>query len=135
VKIRSKKKPTRDGFNKKGLCRLCEEPRTPKGHDPCIANLPGVLYACCGHGEERGYIKFEDGRVLNFTPRYVTLDRPKNFWVHKPLPIHIKGDKYRVLNFKKRKKKTKKGFSFPYKREGDGWKLLKESDVEIPKQK
>lgn len=45
-------------------CPKCGEHRTPKGHDPCIANLPGVEYACCGHGVERGYAKFEDGRVL-----------------------------------------------------------------------
>src|SRR6266446_524443 len=26
-------------------------------HDPCIANLPGVLGGCCGHGVERGGIR------------------------------------------------------------------------------
>ena len=31
------------------VCSYCERPTTRKGHDPCIANLPGVVFACCGH--------------------------------------------------------------------------------------
>jgi hypothetical protein len=38
--------------------------RTREGHDPCIARLPGVRYACCGHGVHEGYIQFENGVVL-----------------------------------------------------------------------
>jgi hypothetical protein len=34
------------------------------GHDACIANLPGVVAACCGHGFHNKYIKFENGRML-----------------------------------------------------------------------
>lgn len=47
-------------------CNLCgaKEP-TEEGHDPCIANLPGVEYACCGHGKGTGYVKFTDGRTMN----------------------------------------------------------------------
>lgn len=33
------------------------------GHDPCIANLPGITDACCGHGKE-GYLGFENGIVI-----------------------------------------------------------------------
>lgn len=46
-------------------CAQCgaTEP-TAEGHDPCIANLPGVANACCGHGQGEGYVMFEDGRVL-----------------------------------------------------------------------
>lgn len=49
-------------------CPRCKLPPTAEGHDPCIANLPGVRFACCGHGVagERGYIMFEDGRVIRF---------------------------------------------------------------------
>jgi hypothetical protein len=36
------------------LCLACGEFRTPELHDPCIANLPGVLFACCGHGRKSG---------------------------------------------------------------------------------
>jgi hypothetical protein len=35
---------------------VCHQLRTPEGHDPCIANLPGVIEACCGHGVCPGYI-------------------------------------------------------------------------------
>ncbi len=34
------------------------------GHDACIANLPGVKNACCGHGKTEGYIHFENGTVI-----------------------------------------------------------------------
>ena len=46
-------------------CPKCEKPRTELGHDPCIANLPGVRYACCGHGGvSYAYIYFEDGHCI-----------------------------------------------------------------------
>jgi hypothetical protein len=34
--------------------------------DPCIGKLPGVIFACCGHGQETGYIAFENGTVIRF---------------------------------------------------------------------
>lgn len=42
--------------------------------DPCIANLPGTVQACCGHGLERtpehknpnGYVGLKDGRTFRF---------------------------------------------------------------------
>lgn len=37
---------------------------TSEGHDPCIANLPGVDFACCGHGKQPGYIAFANGTVI-----------------------------------------------------------------------
>ncbi len=45
-------------------CVLCRQRRTKDGHDPCIANLPGVDFACCGHGVGEAYVKLADGRVL-----------------------------------------------------------------------
>lgn len=47
-------------------CPKCGEAPSEDNHDPCIRNLPGVAFACCGHGVEQGYIKFEDGRVFRF---------------------------------------------------------------------
>jgi hypothetical protein len=35
--------------------------------DPCIAGLPGVKYACCGHGASEGYIFFENGIAIRFS--------------------------------------------------------------------
>lgn len=46
-------------------CPACDQPQTPEGHDPCIANLPGVKFACCGHGTKHGYIVFENGTVID----------------------------------------------------------------------
>lgn len=44
-------------------CRACGADRAP-GHDPCIAELPGVLSACCGHGRSEPYVQFP-GPVVN----------------------------------------------------------------------
>lgn len=48
----------------KHQCSLCCMYQTPEGHDPCIANLPGVKFACCGHGIKEGYVAFENGLVI-----------------------------------------------------------------------
>ncbi len=38
---------------------------TPEGHDACIGHLPGVMNACCGHGDlEEAYIQFPDGSII-----------------------------------------------------------------------
>ncbi len=46
------------------VCPKCGLKRTAEGYDPCIAGLPGVKSACCGHGVEPGYVRFVDDRVL-----------------------------------------------------------------------
>jgi hypothetical protein len=45
-------------------CPKCGRHQTGDGHDPCIANLPGVRAACCGHGVQPGYVAFENGTVI-----------------------------------------------------------------------
>lgn len=45
-------------------CVKCHKYATEDGHDPCIANLPGVKHACCGHGVADGYAMFDDGRLI-----------------------------------------------------------------------
>lgn len=46
-------------------CGKCGRANTPAGHDACIADLPGVANACCGHGRHSdAYVQFEDGRRL-----------------------------------------------------------------------
>lgn len=54
---------TRESIKEK-LCPKCGLKPTDKGHDPCIADLPGVDYACCGHGVTQGYVKFSNGVIL-----------------------------------------------------------------------
>ena len=51
-------------FKEGWVCPLCKLARGPDMHDPCLGNLPGVQYACCGHGGEgptSGYLYFENG--------------------------------------------------------------------------
>src|SRR6266851_8799079 len=61
------------------LCPKCKKPKTAAGDDPCIAALPGVSGACCGHGRSPGHIVFDDGRLIRGTfepdPRYPDLWR------------------------------------------------------------
>jgi len=45
------------------ICKKCDKVRDGKSPDPCLGYLPGVSYACCGHGEQ-GYIKFENGITI-----------------------------------------------------------------------
>jgi hypothetical protein len=43
-------------------CPKCGgDPNDYDGQDPCIAHLPGVKRACCGHGKRRGEILFSNG--------------------------------------------------------------------------
>lgn len=54
--------PTLDSTRR---CGRCDQARTIDGHDACLGDLPGVMNACCGHGQERGaYVQFWDGSVL-----------------------------------------------------------------------
>lgn len=45
-------------------CGLCGARRAIEEHDACIANLPGVEYACCGHGVTQAYVAFVTGHVI-----------------------------------------------------------------------
>jgi len=42
-------------ISEKRKCPRCGEFQTDKGHDPCVANTPGVSSICCGHGVEKPY--------------------------------------------------------------------------------
>lgn len=40
-------------------CDFCGLGPTPEGHDGCIGTLPGVMNACCGHGDTGvAYVQF-----------------------------------------------------------------------------
>jgi hypothetical protein len=45
-------------------------------HDPCLADLPGVRAACCGHGAEPGYILFENGLAVDFETKDIRRPAP-----------------------------------------------------------
>lgn len=51
-------------------CPKCHLKRGPDKHDPCLGELPGVKYACCGHDGSSsitmGYIYFANGKLIRF---------------------------------------------------------------------
>lgn len=51
-------------YNNLRSCVRCGKVPGKNGHDSCINELPGVKYACCGHGINEGCIIFNDGRKL-----------------------------------------------------------------------
>lgn len=55
---------TNKQFDDSRTCTRCSKMPTKDGHDACIANLPGVRNACCGHGTSEAYVQFEDHKVI-----------------------------------------------------------------------
>lgn len=45
-------------------CTWCAMRRLPNGNDPCLGTLPGVKFACCGHGQGGSYVMFRGGKVI-----------------------------------------------------------------------
>lgn len=46
-------------------CGHCGLMQTAEGHDPCLGTLPGVINACCGHGNRsESFVMFEGGATL-----------------------------------------------------------------------
>ena len=39
-------------------CPRCGRFPTPEGHDGCLGEIPGVKFACCGHGVKKPYMYF-----------------------------------------------------------------------------
>jgi len=47
-------------------CGNCNRAQTKEGHDDCLEELPGVMNACCGHGDtDLAYIQFLDGYSIH----------------------------------------------------------------------
>jgi len=44
-------------------CGNCGQKETKEGHDACLGELPIVMNACCGHGNNKdAYVQFWSGR-------------------------------------------------------------------------
>lgn len=58
-----------------------------KGVDPCLGVLPGVKYACCGHGDStKSYIHFTNGVIIReFTikgaPKKTCWNMKCEYWI------------------------------------------------------
>lgn len=58
------KEPTRNSWEERP-CGYCNKPSTVEGHDACLGTLPGVINACCGHGEvDEAYVQYKNGTVI-----------------------------------------------------------------------
>jgi len=54
------------------ICKICDQILDYSKPDPCLGYLPGVKYACCGHGEtDTGYISFENGTIVYFDMEFI----------------------------------------------------------------
>ena len=62
-------------------CGRCGEFLTNKeGHDACLGTLPGVMNACCGHGDNRdAYVQLLDGFSLSGEDAIVILKVLKKY--------------------------------------------------------
>jgi hypothetical protein len=58
-------------------CVVCGAKVGPDRPDACLGRLPGVVEACCGHGQQRkAYIHFDSGLII----RDFTLQKRPNAW-------------------------------------------------------
>ena len=39
-------------------CKKCNCYPTEEGYDACIGEIKGATHACCGHGVEKGYVRW-----------------------------------------------------------------------------
>lgn len=47
-------------------CGKCGKHETKEGHDACLRTLPGLMNACCGHGDNNeAYVQYWDGRTIH----------------------------------------------------------------------
>ena len=65
-------------------CGNCDKFLTEDGHDGCLGTLPGVMNACCGHGDvEEAYIQFLDGNTISGESAVIILEELKMYQVEK----------------------------------------------------
>lgn len=49
-------------MDKDRKCEYCRKDNTIEGHDACLGTLPGLMNACCGHGNvSEAFVQFLDG--------------------------------------------------------------------------
>jgi hypothetical protein len=75
--IEERSMPEKHQWEAGWICPVCHQARTAEGYDPCIPNLPGVKYACCGHGGKGqcgGYLYFENGVCIDIIVTSILYD-------------------------------------------------------------
>ncbi|MBB3142772.1 hypothetical protein [Halomonas organivorans] len=59
-------------------CGHCGERETPEGHDACLGTLPGVMNACCGHGQvTEAYVQHWCGHLVRGAAALAEIERLK----------------------------------------------------------
>ena len=85
-----------------GLCMKCQQPRTEKGHDPCIADMPMVKAACCGHGDPhagRAYCAWDDGTTIYW------VEKDGRYFEETECAINMEEGVRRLMNYNKEESK------------------------------
>lgn len=119
-------------------CGFCGLADTPEGHDGCLGTLPGVMNACCGHGNQcSAYTQYTDGRIKRnqWLPSYLyfleifddMFKMGDSYFLAVPSIISDSRDQEVV----KQVKDTLSGFTPVVVMVKDGYKLSFESDKTI----
>ena len=59
-------------------CGYCNKPNTKEGHDACLGELPGLMNACCGHGNiDEMYIQFLNGICIRGKEAFLIIKKLK----------------------------------------------------------
>ena len=75
------KKPTISNYEYRP-CGICGKFSTKEGHDACLGTLPGIMNACCGHGDiADAYVQFLDGFSIQGKDAVVILGVLKKYRV------------------------------------------------------
>lgn len=75
-------------------CGHCGKFPTPEGHDACLGILPGVMNACCGHGElDEAYVQYPDSRSVHGSEAVAAIEILKKR-LHAPRALRRPGRPY-----------------------------------------
>jgi len=67
------------GSGQHGICAKCKKEPTKEGHDGCLGTLPGVMNACCGHGQaNQAYVQFWDRICIRGRSAIIIMTELKN---------------------------------------------------------
>ena len=83
-------------------CEFCGRKSTSEGHDPCLGTLPGLMNACCGHGQTaEAYIQFMDGFCVRGEDALVIINIIKNAIILGESPHGEPGQYWRDVSLNK----------------------------------
>ena len=73
------KEPTANNWQDRP-CGRCGKHFTKEGHDACLGTLPGVMNACCGHGDIADtYVQFLDDFSISGKDAAIILEVLKKY--------------------------------------------------------